>query len=71
MLFRQGLKGGAMFLFERAQAAKGKNREPGLQENSVRSFTERQSLYWAFFIGIFANKNALVGTTTACCSVRD
>ena len=38
----QDLKGAAMFLFERAQAAKGKNREPGLQENSVRNFTGRQ-----------------------------
>ncbi len=41
---RQDLKGTAMFLFERVQAAKGKNREPGLQKNSVRSFTGRQVL---------------------------
>jgi len=42
---RGGSKGGALFLFERAQAAKGKNREPGLKENSVRNFTERRSLF--------------------------
>ena len=34
------LKGGVMFLFE--PVAKGKNREPGLQENFVRNFTGRQ-----------------------------
>jgi len=39
---RRELKGAAMFLFERASAAKGKNREPGLQENPVRDFTGRQ-----------------------------
>ena len=39
------LKGGAMFLFARIKRvpfAQGKNREPGLQENSVRNFTGRQ-----------------------------
>jgi len=40
---RQDLKGTVMFLFE--ATPKGKNREPGLQENSVRSFTGRQILY--------------------------
>ena len=40
-----------MFLFE--PKAKGKNREPGLQENSVRDFTGRQVLLGADFLFIF------------------
>jgi hypothetical protein len=41
-----------MFLFERLPSGKpkGKNREPGLQENSVRNFTGRQILYCPFFL---------------------
>ena len=37
---RRDLKGAAMFWF--AQQGQGQNREPGLQENSVRNFTGRQ-----------------------------
>ena len=42
---RGGSKGGAMFLFARGKhlGAQGKNREPGLQENSVRNFTGRRA----------------------------
>ncbi len=47
---RPDLKGAAMFLFE--PKAKGKNREPGLQENSVRDFTGRQVLLGADFLFI-------------------
>ena len=35
-------KGAAMFLFERALAAKGKNREPGLQAFYVSKMTGRR-----------------------------
>ena len=38
---RRDLKGAAMFWFAPA-SAQGQNREPGLQENPVRDFTERQ-----------------------------
>ena len=39
---RQDLKGGAMFSFERAKAAKGKNREPGLQEKARKALRAYQ-----------------------------
>jgi len=70
---RRESKGAALYEFACAceAAPQGEYREPGLQAFYVSKMTGRQSLYWAFFIGIFANKNALVGTTTACCSVRD
>ena len=45
LCLRRDLKGAAMFLFARVKGApfaQGKNREPGLQENSVRNFTGRQ-----------------------------
>ena len=43
LAFVRDLKGAAMFLFEPRQfAAKGKNREPGLQVFSVRETTGRQ-----------------------------
>ena len=59
---RQDLKGAAMFLFERAVAAKGKNREPGLQENSVRNFIERQVPWWTVTLENYANDGHFLGT---------
>ena len=46
---RQGLKGAAMFLFERAKAAKGKNREPGLQATSARGIFSLKKLFGVRF----------------------
>ena len=47
---RQDLKAAAMFLFE--AKPKGKNREPGLQENSVRDFTGRKVPWWAQILSL-------------------
>ena len=60
---RQDLKGAAMFLFERAVAAKGKNREPGLQENSVRNFTGRQVPWWTVTLESYAKGGHFLGHT--------